>query len=67
MLQGQRILITGASSGLGNHFARLAARCGARVAIAARRKDRLDALAAELPALGAQQVTAIELDVNSEA
>ncbi|MEJ8856594.1 SDR family NAD(P)-dependent oxidoreductase [Variovorax robiniae] len=67
MLQGQRILITGASSGLGDHFARLAARCGAKVVIAARRKARLEALAADLPALGAQQVTVIELDVSSEA
>ncbi|WP_218510803.1 SDR family NAD(P)-dependent oxidoreductase [Variovorax sp. dw_308] len=67
MLNGQHVLVTGASSGLGQHFARLAARCGASVVIAARRKDRLDALAAELGALGATQATAIELDVASEA
>jgi len=63
LLAGQRVLVTGASSGLGSHFARLAARCGARVVIAARRKDKLDALATELGALGAPQVTAISLDV----
>ncbi|MGE8150124.1 SDR family NAD(P)-dependent oxidoreductase [Pseudomonas vancouverensis] len=67
MLSGQRILITGASSGLGNHFARLAASCGAQVVIGARRTSRLEALAVELQALGAQQVTSIELDVACQA
>ena len=67
MLAGRRILITGASSGLGEHFARLAAGCGAEVVIAARRKDKLDALAAELPALGAAGASAIELDVGDPA
>src|SRR5262245_8420158 len=66
LLQGKRVLITGASSGLGSHFARVAARCKAAVVIAARRKDRLEALASELQALGAPQVTAVELDVASE-
>jgi NAD(P)-dependent dehydrogenase (short-subunit alcohol dehydrogenase family) len=63
-LKGQRVLITGASSGFGAHFARLAARCGAEVVIGARRKSRLDALAAELPTLGAAAVTVLELDVT---
>jgi NAD(P)-dependent dehydrogenase (short-subunit alcohol dehydrogenase family) len=67
LLAGKRILITGASSGLGSHFARLAARSGAKVVIAARRKNRLDALASELQALGAPQVTVVELDVASPA
>jgi NAD(P)-dependent dehydrogenase (short-subunit alcohol dehydrogenase family) len=65
LLAGKRVLVTGASSGLGSHFARLAARCKARVVIAARRKDRLDALATELQGLGAAQITAIALDVAS--
>src|SRR5262245_44369618 len=65
LLQGKRVLITGASSGLGSHFARVAARCKAQVVIAARRKDRLDALATELQALGSPHVTAVELDVAS--
>ncbi len=66
-LKGKRVLVTGASSGLGAHFARLAARCGASVVIGARRISRLDALAAELQALGAPLVTVVELDVSSEA
>jgi NAD(P)-dependent dehydrogenase (short-subunit alcohol dehydrogenase family) len=63
LLKDQRVLVTGASSGLGIHFARVAARCGARVVIGARRKDKLDALAIELRALGSPEVTAVRLDV----
>lgn len=66
MLAGKRVLVTGASSGLGENFARLAAGCGARVVIAARRMARLEALADELAALGAPQVTVLEMDVASE-
>ena len=59
MLAGKRVLVTGASSGLGENFARLAAGCKAKVVIAARRKARLEALASELAGLGAPQVTVI--------
>ena len=45
-------LVTGASAGLGAQFARVLAREGARVAIAARRTDRLAALAAEITNAG---------------
>ncbi|MFP3501244.1 SDR family NAD(P)-dependent oxidoreductase [Burkholderia sp. SIMBA_062] len=65
-LKGQRVLITGASSGLGAHFAKLAAHCGADVVIGARRRSQLDVLATELFSLGAAAVTIVELDVTSE-
>lgn len=65
-LKGKRVLVTGASSGLGENFARLAASCKAKVVIAARRKDRLVALAKELEKLGSPQVTVLEMDVASE-
>ena len=46
----QRVaIVTGASSGLGTRFARVLHAAGAQVVVAARRLDRLDALAAELP------------------
>jgi NAD(P)-dependent dehydrogenase (short-subunit alcohol dehydrogenase family) len=63
-LAGRHVLITGASSGLGAHFARLCARCGARVTVAARRRERLAALAAALDAEGAAGAVALDLDVT---
>lgn len=42
-LQGKLALVTGASSGLGTHFAQVLAGAGARVALAARRVDKLQA------------------------
>ncbi|MXN66697.1 glucose 1-dehydrogenase [Stappia sp. GBMRC 2046] len=66
-LKSKRILITGASSGLGMHFARLAARQGAKVAVAARRRERLEDLAGELLTLGAERSLACTLDVSDEA
>ena len=51
-LSGKVALVTGASSGLGVHFARTLAEAGASVAIAARRADRLASLQAELQRAG---------------
>jgi NADP-dependent 3-hydroxy acid dehydrogenase YdfG len=61
-LSGRTILITGASSGLGWHFALIAARAGAKVAVAARRTDRLKTLVGEI-GTGA---LAIEMDVETK-
>src|SRR5690349_7531357 len=47
-LDGKVAIVTGASSGLGSRMARVLAADGAKVAIAARRVDRLDVLAKEL-------------------
>jgi short-subunit dehydrogenase len=46
---GRVAIVTGASSGIGEAFARLASREGARLVLAARRTGRLEALAGELP------------------
>jgi NAD(P)-dependent dehydrogenase (short-subunit alcohol dehydrogenase family) len=60
-LDGQVAIVTGASSGLGDRFARVLAGAGARVVLAARRADRIEALASELDAL------AVPCDITSEA
>lgn len=65
-LKGRHVLVTGASGGLGEHFARLCARCGAAVTVAARRRDKLEGLVAELTASGAPHAAALDLDVTSE-
>lgn len=64
-LTNRRVLITGASSGLGAHFAVAIANAGATVALAARRKDRLLSLTQHIESLGGQAV-AIEMDVTDE-
>jgi len=61
-LEGQVALITGASGGLGEHFAWLLAREGCAVAVSARRLDRVESLAGELAAAG-HTAMAIRLDV----
>jgi short-subunit dehydrogenase len=63
-LQGARILITGASSGIGRSLAEQAVRAGARVALAARSTDRLDELA---HSLNGGDVLTITADVTVEA
>ena len=63
-LSGKVALVTGASSGLGVHFARTLAEAGASVVIAARRADRLASLQAELQQSGARAL-AVDLDVQS--
>jgi NAD(P)-dependent dehydrogenase (short-subunit alcohol dehydrogenase family) len=62
-LAGRVALVTGASSGLGQQFARALADNGAAVALVARRADRLEAFKAELETSGAKAI-AIAADVN---
>ena len=63
---GKIALVTGASSGLGRHFASVLSRAGAKVAVAARRVDRLEALASELRTAGGV-CAPIALDVTDGA
>lgn len=62
----QVVIVTGASAGIGQALARLLAGQGATVVIAARRRERLEALALECCSLGAQ-VLAVPTDVSIEA
>lgn len=65
-LKGKVVLVTGASSGLGAHFAQVVSGAGAKVVIAARRVERLEALAEQLRAQGGE-VIVVALDVTSRA
>ncbi len=64
-LSGAVALVTGASSGLGRRFAKVLAANGATVALAARRADRLTALAGEIAAAGGTAV-AVACDVTDK-
>lgn len=64
-LTGKVAIVTGASSGLGVQFANALAEQGASLAIVARRKDRLDALAKQLTEQG-KKCIAIQCDVSKE-
>jgi NADP-dependent 3-hydroxy acid dehydrogenase YdfG len=65
-LDGRVALVTGASSGIGDATARALALAGAKVALVARRRARLDALAQELGTSGTQ-VLVIAADLTQEA
>lgn len=61
-LEGRVVVVTGASQGIGEATARLLSEAGARVALAARSVDKLEAIADEIDASG-EQALAIECDV----
>jgi short-subunit dehydrogenase len=60
-------LVTGASSGIGREIALLLAAEGARIAVSARRRERLEALVAELRAAGAPAAYALVADLDEPA
>lgn len=65
-LRGRLALVTGASSGLGTHFAQVLAAAGARVAVAARRVDKLQGVVEAIAAEGGE-ARAFALDVTDNA
>jgi len=65
-VSGKIALVTGASSGLGRHFARVLSAGGAKVILAARRTDRLEELADEIKAAGGEAF-AVAMDVTKAA
>ncbi len=64
-LTGKIVLVTGASSGLGEHFSAVLAASGARVVIAARRLDRLQAVQQRIEGSGGSAL-AVAMDVTDE-
>jgi clavulanate-9-aldehyde reducatase len=66
MIEDKVVAITGASSGIGEATALACARAGAKVALAARRADRIEELASRIRGDGGEAV-AIETDVADEA
>ncbi len=60
-IAGRVAIVTGASSGLGTRFARVLAAAGARLVVTARRVERLEDLAAELP-----DAVAVAADITAE-
>ena len=65
-LAGTTALVTGASGGLGAHFAAMLARAGARVAVAARRQESCRAVCAAIEGAGGAAI-AMALDVSDAA
>ena len=65
-IEGKVVVITGASSGLGEAAARLLSAQGARVVLGARRVDRIQSLANELAANGGKAL-AVPTDVTDRA
>ncbi len=65
-LDGKTALVTGASSGLGWRFAQVLAQAGARVALAARRTDKLEQLKQEIEQAGGNACV-VRMDVTDVA
>ena len=65
-IEDKVVIITGASSGIGETTARLLARHGAKVVVGARRKDRIDTVVKEILAAGGKAI-GFAVDVTKRA
>ena len=65
-LEGKVALVTGASSGFGRHFGAVLAQAGAKVVLAARRTDRIEAACEAIVATGGEAL-AVTMDVVDSA
>jgi NAD(P)-dependent dehydrogenase (short-subunit alcohol dehydrogenase family) len=65
-LDGKTALVTGASSGIGEHAARLFGLAGCNVVLTARRLDKVRSIASEIESDGASSV-GVEMDVNDRS
>eukprot|EP00475_Leptophrys_vorax_P031117 TRINITY_DN4706_c0_g1_i1.p2 TRINITY_DN4706_c0_g1~~TRINITY_DN4706_c0_g1_i1.p2 ORF type:complete len:336 (-),score=76.92 TRINITY_DN4706_c0_g1_i1:91-1098(-) len=65
-VKGKKVVITGASSGIGQHLAEALASEGAHLVICARRLTEVQAVAEKCIKLGASSATAFEVDVSNE-
>lgn len=65
ILDGRVVVVTGASSGIGEACARVFARKGAKIVLAARRAERLEKLVTALEEAGSEAI-AVATDVTSE-
>lgn len=65
-LDGKVVLVTGASSGIGAHLARIAGRAGARVVLAARRVERLAEVQADIE-FDNSKALSVAIDVTNRA
>jgi len=63
---GKAVLITGASSGIGEELAWQLAQAGAKVVLAARRKELLEELAKKIAGLGNSEALVVECDVTRD-
>lgn len=63
-LTGKTVLITGASSGFGAHFAEVLGRANAHLYLAARRTQQLERIAADLPEAVRPRVSILTMDVS---